>query len=507
MALGLYSGLRNRETRIRKTREELEKTAAANEEWQRRFDETNKANWKLWFDQNKITNEQNVQAAKAAAEAQKARDEATRAHERDMAALAQAYRVINDQTEFENFVKRSEVTFGLTEQSAVNAQGRLEAWDDKKHNRDTASQIEIMVQRIGLETEAAKDRIRFELNRKAEINTQAAITAHANAMQQVLLERVLDGKVIGADFAAAVGGTTDATAQIAQYSAAITALGVSKDNPVLAKLAGLNNPAVMKSTFETLQKYHTQIVESGKTGPAVLEQFMQGANEYLSNIQITPADLSKPDKIITQMETVLGKPLDSLTKSIIRTMPQSGNAIAVTELAVPEIMSATDLGAYQKLVANDLTFRGSAELNTINKDITRLNDELKTAPPTTQEGIKTLISWLNQRSTEINNALDLASDSKSPNIFPLVRLYGNAAAMEAKSKDPKLENAPILGIFKEAIESAPVDTGSISLHVELLVRELIRPGDKVTYIGRDGQRVTEVVTADDVKQAKAALGR
>ena len=271
----MFVGLVNREKRIRARREALEDQAAAKNTWLEQFKLKNETEMENWQTQNKITNEQNVQAATAAAEAQRIRDEATRAHDRDMAALAQAYKTINDETEFQNFVRRSEVTFGLTEQSAVNAQGRLEAWDDKKHARDTETQIDIMIQRIGLETEAAKDRIKFELNKKAEINTQAAITAHANAMQQVLLERVMDGKVIGADFAAAVGGTTDPTAQIAQYSAAITALGVSKDNPVLAKLAGLNNPTVMKSTFETLQKYHTQIVESGQTGTAALETFME----------------------------------------------------------------------------------------------------------------------------------------------------------------------------------------------------------------------------------------
>lgn len=507
MALGMYSGLRNRERRIRERRELLEDREAANKQWNDRFKMQNEESWKLWKLQNQITNQQQIEREERAAKAAAAATADERAFQMDLLTLKRAYE-IDDRDAAQQWWKDQQVILNeYATQRAVDEQNRLQAWDNKKFERDRAAQQEDLKSELALRTEAANSQFDYQFGIRTEAAKEAAIAAHANEMQKVLLERVMDGKVIGADFASAVGGTIDPTAQIAQYSAAITALGVSKDNPVLTKLAGLNNPAVMKATFETLQKYHTQIVESGKTGPAVLEQFMQGANEYLSNIQITPADLSKPDKIIKQMETVLGKPLDDLTKSIIRTMPQSGNAIAVTELAVPEIMSPTDLGAYQKLVANDLTFRGSAELNTINKDITRLNDELKTAPPTTQEGIKTLISWLNERSTEINNALDLASDSKSPNIFPLVRLYGNAAAMEAKSKDPKLENAPILGIFKEAIESAPVDTGNISLHGELIVRGLIKPGDKVTYIDRNGQRVTEVVTADDVKQAKAALGR
>ena len=507
MALGMYSGLRNRETRIRERREKLADIEAANKQWLERFNETNKVSWKTWLDQNEITNRQRIEAAALKREQDLEDIAEERLYQADVRALERAYEVDDRNAAQQWWIEQQDILFDLSSQKAVDEHNRLVAWDNDKFERNRKANLEDLKKELNLRTEAANKQFDYQFEIKTEKAREDAITAHANEMRQILLERVMDGKVIGADFAAAVGGTTDPTAQIAQYSAAITALGVSKDNPVLAKLAGLNNPAVMKSTFDTLQKYHTQIVESGKTGPAVLEQFMQGANEYLSNIQITPADLGKPDRIIKQMETILGKPLDDLTKSIIKSMPQSGSAIAVTELATPEIMGPTDLGAYQKLVASDLTFRGSAELNTINKDINRLNDELKTAPPTTQEGIKTLISWLNERSTQINDALDLASDSKSPNIFPLVRLYGNAAAMEAKSKDPKLENAPILGIFKEAIESAPVDTGSISLHAELLIRELIKPGDRVTYLNANGERVTEVVTTDDVKQAKAALGR
>ena len=503
----MYSGLRNRERRIRERRELLEDREAANKQWNDRFKMQNEESWKLWKLQNQITNQQQIEREERAAKTAAAATADERAFQMDLLTLKRAYEVDDRDAAQQWWKDQQAILNDYATQRAVDGQNRLQAWDNEKFERDRTARQEDLRTEIGLRTEAANSQFDYQFTIRTEAAKEAAIAAHANEMQQILVKRVIEGGVIGADFAAAVGGTTDPTAQIAQYSAAITALGVSKDNPVLAKLAGLNNPAVMKSTFETLQKYHTQIVDNGKSGPAVLEQFMQGANEYLSNIQITPADLGKPDRIIKQMETILGKPLDDLTKSIIKSMPQSGSAIAVTELATPEIMGPTDLGAYQKLVASDLTFRGSAELNTINKDINRLNDELKTAPPTTQEGIKTLISWLNERSTQINDALDLASDSKSPNIFPLVRLYGNAAAMEAKSKDPKLENAPILGIFKEAIESAPVDTGSISLHAELLIRELIKPGDRVTYLNANGERVTEVVTTDDVKQAKAALGR
>jgi len=487
MALGTFSGLRNRETRIRETRQELEKITAANKEWQNRFNETNKASWKMWFDQNQITNKQNEEAARLLAEATAKRDEAARAHERDMAALAQAYRVINDQTEFENFVKRSEVTFGLTEQSAVNAQGRLEAWDDKKHARDTATQIDIMVQRIGLETEAAKDRIKFELNRKAEINTQAAITAHANEMQKVLLERVMDGKVIGADFTAAVGGTTDPTAQIAQYSAAITALGVSKDNPVLAKLAGLNNPAVMKSTFDTLQKYHTQIVESGQTGPAALETFMEGANEYLGNLQITPADLNKPDQVIKQMETILGKPLDSLTKSIIKSMPQSGNAIAVTEPTLVEPLDVSKLGEWKEVITENAVARARSEKTALSKAKTSALEMSKNGNAEQQATASALLDWIGKRDLKVSEALDSV---KNKDYYGVVSLYGNSVIEEAKASQPKLESAILPDYMREAKDAAPIVVPNTKMLRMLIEYGIIKKGDMVTYTRPDGKTVT-----------------
>lgn len=488
MALGLYSGLRNRETRIRERREKLADIEAANKEWQTRFDATNEASWQTWLKQNKITNEQNVQAATAAAEAQRIRDEAARAHDIELQALTQAYKVINDETEFQNFVRRSNVTFGLTEQSAVNAQGRLEAWDDKKHARDTASQIEIMVQRIGLETEAAKDRIKFELNRKAEINTQAAITAHANAMQQVLLERVMDGKVIGADFAAAVGGTTDPTAQIAQYSAAITALGVSKDNPVLAKLAGLNNPAVMKSTFETLQKYHTQIVESGQTGTTAIETFMEGANEYLGNLQITPADLTKPDQVIKQMETMLGKPLDSLTKSIIKSMPQSGSVIAVTEPTLVEPLDVSKLGDWVETITQDAVAQARNQQGKITKAKTTANEMAKTGSSEEKDLAGSLLDWLGKRDLAITEALD---GVKNKDYYGVASLFGNQAIELAKAQEPRLENALIPDYLKQTSAEAPLVVLDPQVLRKLIEFKIITKGTLVTFKDKNGNERTE----------------
>jgi hypothetical protein len=316
-------------------------------------------------------------------------------------------------------------------------------------------------------------------------------------MQQVLLERVMDGKVIGADFAAAVGGTTDPTAQIAQYSAAITALGVSKDNPVLAKLAGLNNPAVMKSTFETLQKYHTQIVESGQTGTAAIETFMEGANEYLGNLQITPADLNKPDQVIKQMETILGKPLDSLTKSIIKSMPQSGNAIAVTEPTLVEPLDVSKLGEWKEVITENAVARARSEKTALSKAKTSALEMSKNGNAEQQATASVLLDWIGKRDLEVSEALESV---KNKDYYGVVSLYGNNVIAEAKAAQPKLETAILPDYMKKAKDSAPVEVlrtnedgtpaPTASILRKLIEMNIIKKGDVVTFTNNQGETVT-----------------
>lgn len=497
----MYVGLVNRETRIRNRREALEDQEAAKKAWLEQFQTTRDANMEDWKLKNQIEADRAASIAKITREQELSDIAESRKFDLMKMYLERGWATEDRKLDQDWFKESKLFEYGLKEDYEVKVRG----WDQAEWDRQWEERRKAAEEDAKRNNTYQKDIFDYEWNIRRKAAIEDSKTAYAQSVQKMFLERVMKGESLGTEVASLFGGSVPKDVAINNYASAITALGVSKDNSVLPKLIALNNLDVMKTTFEAIQKHHTKLVEGGAKGENLISQFRTDVDEYLSGMIINPAD---PDANKLQMEILKSfGPLDATVERLIGNIKPQGTAFNTTELSVGEIMSATDLGAYQKLVASDLTFRGSAELNTINKDITRLNDELKTAPPTTQEGIKTLISWLNKRSTEINDALDLASDSKSPNIFPLVRLYGNAAAMEAKSKDPKLENAPILGIFKEAIESAPVDTGNISLHVELIVRELIRPGDKVTYIGRDGQQVTEVVTADDVKQAKAALGR
>jgi len=391
--------------------------------------------------------------------------------------------------DFARQLKLMDVTFDYEEQAAVNAQGRLEAWDNKKHKRDVASNIETMVERIGLETEAAKKRIKYELNLKADYAEEQAIADHAREMKKILIERVMDSKLIGTDFVAAVDGTTDTKSKISQYAAAIEALGVQEDNPVLAQLAGLNNPAVMKSAFDILQKHHQELVKSGQTGQNLIDSFREGANEYFGNLVITEPDPSKADALIKQMETVLGGPLDALVKSSIKTnVGTKGSAISPIEPTIVEPLDPGKLGEWTDVIKRNITARANTERNSITKAKTTLNEIQKTGTPDEVQTAKEVLDFITERDTKIAMALD---DAKKDDLFGLVMMYGNAGVEEIKKAEPRFKDAPIPEMLKQAMEAAPIEVLNRKVLGKLINYGIIKKGDIVTYINVNGKRVTE----------------
>lgn len=488
--MGFYSGLQAREERIRARKNVVADRDAANEQWNARFKLQNEEANATWLKRNKITNQQAITAAEKAAEGAAAVREESRAFELDVLALKRAYE-LDDRDAAQQWWKDQQVILNKqAEQKAVNAEGRLQAWDQKKFERDRAARQEDLRSEIGLRTSAANSQFDYQFGIKTEASKAAAIAAHANDMQQLLFERVMDGKSIGADFTAAVGGSGDPMAQIAQYSAAITALGVEKDNPVLAKLAGLNNPAVMKSTFETLQKYHTKIVESGRTDVNALDMFRSGANDFLSAIEITSPDPAQADKVIANMETALGKSLDDLTKSIIKSsVGTTGSALAVTEPAVIESLDTSKMGDWTKIITQNAVARGRSEQNSISKALTSVNEMSKTGTPEQQAVAKELMDWLGARSLAVKEALDSARGD-NPDYYGVTSLYGNNVIGEAMEAEPKLRTAVLPDYLKEAKDAEPIVVPNVSVLRSLIEYGIIKVGDVVTYTKADGKTVT-----------------
>lgn len=485
---GFYSGLVEREDRIRARKNVIADRNAANEQWNARFKLQNEEANKTWLERNKITNQQAIDAAAVSAAGAATVRQEDRAFQLDVLALKRAYE-LDDQEAAQQWWKDQQVILNQqAEQKAVNAEGRLQAWNQKQFERDRAARQEDLRAEIGLRTDAANSQFDYQYNIKTEASRTAAIAAHANEMQKLLFERVMDGKLIGADFTAAVGGTGDPTAQIAQYSAAITALGVEKDNPVLAKLAGLNNPAVMKSTFETLQKYHTKIVESGRTDANALDMFRSGANDFLSAIEITSPDPAQADRAIANMETALGKPLDDLTKSIIRSsVGTTGSALAVSEPAFIEPLDVSKLGDWTEVITENAVARGRSEQNSISKALTSVNEMSKTGTPEQQAVARELMDWLGSRSLVVKEALD---EAKKDSYYGVTSLYGNNVIGEAMEAEPKLRTAVLPDYLKEAKDAEPIVVPNVSVLRSLIEYGIIKVGDVVTYTKDDGKTVT-----------------
>ena len=187
MALGLYSGLRNRETRIRERREKLADIEAANKQWQERFDAQNEASWNLWSRQNEITNRQRIEQEERAAERAAKAAEGERAFELDVLALKRAYELDDREAAQDWWKDQQAILNEYATQKAVDDQNRLQAWDNEKFERDRAARQEDLRTEIGLRTDAANSQFDYQFKIRTDASKEAAIAAHANEMQQVLL--------------------------------------------------------------------------------------------------------------------------------------------------------------------------------------------------------------------------------------------------------------------------------------------------------------------------------
>lgn len=486
--LGTFSGLRDRETRIRTRKELIADREAADKQWNDRFKMQNDAQWDMWSKQNEITYKQQRERDAAQASAAAAGRKEDRQFQLDLLKLKRIYEKEDTADSRIWWKEQQKFLFTQSEQKAKNDQGRLEAWDDRKFQRDQKALRENFKEQLDLKSEEARNQFDYEFDKTTEAAKNAAIAKHANDMQKLLLEKVMSGEAIGTDFTAAVSNTSNSSAQIAQYSAGITALGVAKDNPTLAKLAGLNNPAVMKSAFDTLQKYHTKIVESGQTGPAAIEMFREGANEYFSNIQITSPDPAQADKLIKQMETVLGKPLDSITKSLVKSsVGTKGSAIAVVEPTLVEPLDVSKLGEWTEVITGNAVARAKNEQTQLSKAITSANKLSESFNDEEKKLGDKLVDWLSERSLEVNQALD---GVKNKDYYGVVSLYGNNVIEEAMTAEAKLRNAPIPDYLKQAKDAEPLVVSSREVLRKLIEYGIVKKGDVVTYPGRDGKMVT-----------------
>jgi len=121
---GFYSGLVEREDRIRARKNVIADRNAANEQWNARFKLQNEEANKTWLERNKITNQQAIDAAAVSAAGAATVRQEDRAFQLDVLALKRAYE-LDDQEAAQQWWKDQQVILNQqAEQKAVKAEGR-----------------------------------------------------------------------------------------------------------------------------------------------------------------------------------------------------------------------------------------------------------------------------------------------------------------------------------------------------------------------------------------------
>ena len=188
------------------------------------------------------------------------------------------------------------------------------------------------------------------------------------------------------------------------------------------------------------------------------------------------------------METILGKPLDSLTKSIIKSSVGTvGSAVAVTEPTLVEPLDVSKLGEWKEVITENAVARARSERTALSKAKTSALDMSKNGNAQQQATASELLDWLGKRDLEVSEALDSV---KNKDYYGVVSLYGNNVIAEAKAAQPKLETAVLPDYTREAKDAAPIVVPSTQMLRVLIEYGIIKKGDMVTYTRPDGKTVT-----------------
>jgi hypothetical protein len=186
------------------------------------------------------------------------------------------------------------------------------------------------------------------------------------------------------------------------------------------------------------------------------------------------------------METALGKPLDDLTKSIIRSsVGTTGSALAVTEPTFVEPLDVSKLGLWAEVITGDAVARGKSEQNRINQARETVLEMSKTGTPEKQALAKELMDWLGKRGLAVTEAVENAT-GKNPDYFEITSLYGNDVIPKAMKAQPKLRTAVLPDYIKEAKDAAPVEVPNLRVFAKLKDFKIIQKGDLVKLRQPDG---------------------
>ena len=482
MGLGFYTGLRNRNTRIRERKEALEDQQAQRDLWQTQFDLQSEQTMKEIRERNRlagIQSDKEIQAAKDAADVAFGR-------QKEILDIEQDYTLKQKEVDFQNTLKRlgveNEYLEDITDINQRNSitqlllkhEQNLDLAENDRAARLIFLNTEAKIQRELAKVKAGFDQENWEkrwdaqvenerdlLMRKGEYEEQKfereraaekadalelAQDAYVKQINLEVIKNTLDNNKISA-----TGQGANPALTIKQTSAHMQALGISDEN--IAKLAALNNPKAMTTAYDTLRDTYNKLIEENYSGAEITELFKEQVDTYFSNLSIVSGDTN--EEILEKLQSTITVPLDEFTKSLIMSQPEQGDFSPLIDPVVAEKPSTEDILKFNQLAEAELRPQGSSELNKITMATGMANRDLKdTMDPDEQAHLKQVIDWLGTRSNELSVAMEAAKGS-NPDLFPLVQIFGNRYLYDQGQKATKIKNQlPFL--FREVTEASGV---------------------------------------------------
>ena len=536
MGLGFYTGLRNRNTRIRERKEALEDQQAQRDFWKTQFDAQSAQTMKEIAERNRlegIQTQKQILADRAAAGLKFERD-------KEILEIEQGYNLDTIETEFQNTLEKMGIEAGYDDKITdkkiaasmkeiiVTGQQNLLLAETKNAarmiflNTEYELQTQFAKARVGFDSEAWEKRwdaqVKHEKNmllRKGEYEEgkfereraaqkadalELAQDAYVKQINLEVIKNTLDNNKISA-----TGQGANPTLTIKQTSAHMQALGISDEN--IAKLAALNNAKAMTTAYDTLRDTYNKLIEENYSGVEITELFKEQVDTYFSNLSIVSGDTN--EEILEKLQSTIAVPLDEFTKSLIMSQPEQGNFSPLIDPVVAEKPSTEDILKFNQLAEAELRPQGSSELNKITMATGMANRDLKdTMDSDKQAHLKQVIDWLGTRSNELLVAMESAK-GKNPDLFPLVQIFGNRYLYDQGQKATRVENdLPFL--FREIVEAPGVfipattyktsngqEHTDIGKMLQTLGREgygVLQPGDKIRYLKNPLDPKSEEIT-------------
>tara|TARA_R110001606_G_scaffold395939_1_gene569191 strand:- start:203 stop:1834 length:1632 start_codon:yes stop_codon:yes gene_type:complete len=482
MGLGFYTGLRNRNTRIRERKETLEDQQAQRDLWQTQFDSNAEQTMKEIRERNRLAtkiSETEAEAAITAADVEFGRKKEILGEEQD-------FELKKIQVNFDNTLEKmgieSGYADGIADKNIAASMKELIIRGEQNlllaETKDAARMIYLDTEH-GLQKQLAKAKAGFDekawekrwdaqvkhekdmllrkgeyeettFDRKRAADKEDALELAQDAyVKQINLE-VIKSTIDGTKITSTGKGASPALT-IKQTSAHMQALGISDEN--IAKLAALNNPTAITAAYDTLRGTYNDLIKEDYSSAEVIEMFKQQVDTYFNNLSIVPGDTN--ENILKKLEETITVPLDEFTKTLIMSQPEQNDFSPLVDPVAIKKPSMEDILKFNEYAEAELRPQGSSELNKITKATGMANRNLKASVDANEQAhLKQVIDWLGTRSNEVSVAMESAK-GKNPDLFPLVQIFGNRFLFDQGQKAAKVESdLPVL--FREVTEAKGV---------------------------------------------------